>query len=733
MTKASVVDQSAPAYVPKRLLAEARAASKVNIEQVFSFLEGSPEKAALTNELLSEFAADSVITQGPEYYDLTKAEQREQTVKKIARLALYLENDVKIARKQQHKDVVRDLQAPDAPLVTMSDIERFEKRATLVALIDPQLATRLGVNLSLFGNAVRGNGTDEQIRYWLQERGLMFVKGIYGCFAMTELGHGSNVANLQTRATYDPESDSFIIHTPDLVATKWWIGGAAHSATHSTVYARLIVEGKDYGVKVFVVPLRNPKTMELLGGISIGDIGSKMGRDGIDNGWIQFNNVRIPREYMLSRFTKVIPGNPPKVEVEPLLDSISGYAALLSGRVSMVLDSYRFGARFATIATRYAFGRQQFGDPSNETQLIEYPLHQFRVIPQLAIVYMMAPGAMKLMDTYNSCLSELYGAGDDKKQLTTVSARMKDLFVESASLKATCTWLTATLIDELRQTCGGHGYSSYNGFGKAYNDWVVQCTWEGDNNVLCLMAGKSLLKKFAGIVRGKKVSLCDTSMDYLRMDYIQRVVMGGTKKVSNLATLPDYYQIWSVILVKYLKRCAETVRDNNDPDSVSKLLVSIAKFHAFYSMLQEFHRKLASEESHVGDAATKDTLWKVYKLASIYFIDKFSGEFQQLKVMSPDQMTNVQEQMLALLPELKTHAIRLTDAFHLPDAVLNSSIGNYDGDIYHNYFNDVTRVAAKDKAPGVAPYANLLVDFLGRGNQYDNLNINEASFQNLGK
>jgi acyl-CoA oxidase len=139
-----------------------------------------------------------------------------------------------------------------------------------------------------------------------------------------------------------------VIHTPRVEATKWWIGGtssfgattkefaaqltrniapgAAHSATHAAVFAQLIVKGKYHGVKTFMVPLRNPKTYQLLPGIAIGDIGKfgfpvcrmclqtltrqrctgkKFGRDGIDNGWIQFTNVRIPREYMLMKHTQV--------------------------------------------------------------------------------------------------------------------------------------------------------------------------------------------------------------------------------------------------------------------------------------------------------------------------------------------------------------------------------------------------------------------------------------------
>jgi acyl-CoA oxidase len=112
---------------------------------------------------------------------------------------------------------------------------------------------------------------------------------------MTELGHGSNVAALETTATLDTTTDEFIINTPTTTATKWFIGGAAESATHSTVFANLIINGKKYGVKPFVVPVRDPETFKMYPGVDIGDCGAKMGRNGIDNGWMTFSDVRIPR------------------------------------------------------------------------------------------------------------------------------------------------------------------------------------------------------------------------------------------------------------------------------------------------------------------------------------------------------------------------------------------------------------------------------------------------------
>lgn len=126
----------------------------------------------------------------------------------------------------------------------------------------------------LFLNTIMNQGTPDQVSYWLGKGAATF--GIIGCFGMTELGHGSNVTGVETIATFDRTSDEFVIHTPTLTATKWWIGGAAESATHSVVFANLMVDGKNYGVKPFVCQLRDPQSFNLLPGVNIGDIGAKM-------------------------------------------------------------------------------------------------------------------------------------------------------------------------------------------------------------------------------------------------------------------------------------------------------------------------------------------------------------------------------------------------------------------------------------------------------------------------
>lgn len=125
------------------------------------------------------------------------------------------------------------------------------------------------------------------------------------CFALTELGHGSNVRGILTTATYDPTQKGFILNTPCKEAMKFWIGGAAKTSNVSVVWAQLITNGEDHGPHAFIVPLRDRKNHLPLPGITIGDCGKKEGQDGIDNGFILFDNVRIPKDNMLNRLSDV--------------------------------------------------------------------------------------------------------------------------------------------------------------------------------------------------------------------------------------------------------------------------------------------------------------------------------------------------------------------------------------------------------------------------------------------
>ena len=662
---------------PKTSIQVERDAQKLNPQAMQYFLEGSKERAELIKSLTQQMERDPILWTDGSYYDMDKEQLRKFTALKINRVARYLEGD---------------------------SIDVFQRRLSLIGVFDPAVGTRIGVNLGLFISCIRGNGTYDQLKYWALDKFTAHIRGIYGCFGMTELAHGSNVMGIETTATFDKANDEFVINTPHIGATKWWIGGAAHSATHCTVYARLIVDDEDYGVKTFVVPLRD-SNHDLMPGVTVGDIGAKMGRDGIDNGWIQFSSVRIPRFFMLQKFCKV---SREGEVILPPLEQLS-YSALLGGRVMMVLDSYRMLARVATIALRYAIGRRQFKgdnvDPDDEealeTQLLDYPLHQKRLFPYLAAAYVVSAGALKVERTIEETLLLLDDAvdeGDDVGIMKSIDA-MKSLFIDSGSLKSTCTWLAAEAIDQCRQACGGHGYSGYNGFGRAYNDWVVQCTWEGDNNVLGINIGKPLVKHIIAIEDDDKV--VKGSSDFLNQlkEYTgsgaSKVVLNNAKDITDLKT---FIKSLEVAIIRLSYETGKTVRKENF-DFVGAELVNISKLKAHHYLLSEYVRRIDEHD----DASVKPYLYDLGRVyAATVVLDRFAGIYLTFNVASTSAITDLAKVVIPqLCKQVRPNVVGLTDSFQMSDMMINAAIGRYDGDIYENYFDLVKTLnpPAKDKAP----------------------------------
>ncbi|TYH49172.1 hypothetical protein ES332_D10G117600v1 [Gossypium tomentosum] len=207
---------------------------------------------------------------------------------------------------------------------------------------------------------------------------------IIGCYAQTELGHGSNVQRLETTATFDPQTDEFVIHSPTLTSRKWRPGGLGKVSTHAVVYARLRTDGQDYGVHGFIVQLRSLDDHSPLPGMTVGDIGMKFGSgayNSMDNGLLRFDHVRIPRNKMLMHLSQVtkegkyVQSNVPRQQV---------YGTMVYVRQIIVSEASCALSREVCISTRYSVVRRQFG---TETQVINYKTKQSKLFPLLASAY----------------------------------------------------------------------------------------------------------------------------------------------------------------------------------------------------------------------------------------------------------------------------------------------------------------------------------------------------------
>jgi acyl-CoA oxidase len=142
---------------------------------------------------------------------------------------------------------------------------------------------------------------------------------------------------------------------------KFWIGGAAEIANMSIIWAQLILDGISFGPHPFIVQIREHKTHRVLPGITIGDCGPKIGINYLDNGYLIFDNIKIPKDNLLGKLGK-IDENGRYVSDIKNSDARFGLhmSPLSSGRGIITLTANAPSINALTIALRYACGRKQF-------------------------------------------------------------------------------------------------------------------------------------------------------------------------------------------------------------------------------------------------------------------------------------------------------------------------------------------------------------------------------------
>jgi len=348
----------------------------------------------------------------------------------------------------------------------------------MLAYSDLSLTIKFGVQFGLFGGAVFLLGTAKHHRKHLEA---MHSAELLGCFAMTETGHGSNVKGLKTTATYRPETDELIIHSPDRAAGKEYIGNALHSEM-AAVFAQLIVNGESHGVHAILVPLKDKKGNELPG-IEIQDCGYKLGLNGVDNGRIWFDNVAVPRENLLDRYGAI---DDDGVYSSPIPHASKRFftmlGALVVGRICVGLASLSAAKKALTIASKYALKRRQFApnDDQPETVIMDYPTHMARLIPAIAKTYAYDFALHRLADL------QVNDDGSDTRKIETLAA----------GLKSKATWHATHTIQTCREACGGKGYLQENQFADLKADTEIFTTFEGDNTVLMQLVAKGVLTEF---------------------------------------------------------------------------------------------------------------------------------------------------------------------------------------------------------------------------------------------
>jgi acyl-CoA oxidase len=354
-----------------------------------------------------------------------------------------------------------------------------------MAFGDLSLLVKIGVQFGLFGGAVLHLGTAKHHERYLRD---ITSLALPGCFAMTETGHGSNVQALETTATYDVQAREFVVDTPTESARKDYIGNAARHGRMAVVFAQLVVGGEARGVHALLVPIRDDAG-EPMPGVRIEDCGAKLGLDGVDNGRLYFDGVRVPRDALLDRYAEVSPeGEYTSAIGNPTKRFFTMVGTLIQGRISVCGAAINASKVALVIAVRRGLTRRQFGPPGGEEAvLLDYRTHQRRLLIPLATTYALHFAQERLVAELHEVFTAPDG-GEDRKR--------RELETLAAGVKAIGTWHATQTIQECREACGGAGYLRANRLAALKADTDVFTTFEGDNTVLLQLAAKNLLTGF---------------------------------------------------------------------------------------------------------------------------------------------------------------------------------------------------------------------------------------------
>ncbi|MBF7091558.1 acyl-CoA dehydrogenase family protein [Flavobacterium sp. ALJ2] len=527
---------------------------------------------------------------------------------------------------------------------------------------DLSLVIKFGVQFGLWGMSVQSLGTEKHYSKYLRDIGSLKLPG---CFAMTETHHGSNVKGLETTATYNHNNKTFTIHTPNVNAQKEYIGNAAVHGQMATVFAKLIINNVDYGVNAFIVPLRdtNGNTVK---GVAIGDCGHKMGLNGVDNGTISFDNVVISKENMLDRFASVNE----KGEFESPIPSdnrrfFTMLGTLVGGRIGIPRSALAAAKSGLAITIRYSDQRRQFGpEGGSEVPILNYRMHQRRLIPQLAKTY-----------AVHFALQYLTNRFLNKKE-----SEMQEIEAFAAGMKSYSTWSTRDILQECREACGGKGYLSENRIDALKNDTEIYTTFEGDNTVLMQLVAKNRLSEF------RKSFGEMGAMGIINYVYENaKTVLSeknpiATRKTDEVHLLDNEFHLLAfqhrekTTLASAAKRIKKLIDSGLEPydafNVVQHQMIDVAQAYLERIVLEQFQIAVES----VKDKNVKNILSKLCHLYALAQIEKNKGWYLEDGYMEAVKTKAIRKMVNQLCWDIRPDAVSLVNAFDIPESCLAAPI-----------------------------------------------------------
>ncbi|MDQ7992798.1 MAG: acyl-CoA dehydrogenase [Propionicimonas sp.] len=544
---------------------------------------------------------------------------------------------------------------------------------------DLSVTIKSGVQFGLFAGAVGNLGTE-----WHRDTYLERIRSldILGCFAMTELGHGSDVQSLETTITFDPETDEFVVHTPVPAATKAYIGNAGLHGSMAVVFGQLVVSHQRHGVHAILVPIRDEAGRDLPG-VTTADQGHKGGLVGVDNGTISFDQLRVPRRMLLDRYGGVDADGRYTSSIEsPNRRFFTMVGTLVRGRVCISAGAGIAARRGISIATRYALKRRQFPAPgrSNGVLLLDYLTHQRRLLPLVARSYALGFAQNNL----NELMVKVQGGA------AHTDADQRELETWAAGLKSITTSFANSALQTCREACGGAGFMSENQLTALRSDVDIFATFEGDNTVLLQLVTKSLLGDYrqvwgeldrAGVVQATARAVGDSVMEWSGASVLlERLTSAARRQPDQLAMVDRSWQALMFTererhsVESLARRMRAAAKSDGDHFEASNRLGDHVLFVARAYLERRVFDAFLTGVDGCADREARQVLERLLSLYALSSLDADRAWFVEHNRMSTARSKAIGEQLSSLCRELRPHALPLVEGLGIPEAWLGARL-----------------------------------------------------------